>query len=350
MAITDLSTSDHLGFLLPNSAVRGNTLLPRYYNADIIDSIGERYRELILPIPKDPARRAAISSEAQQVAEQRAEMREILKRLPYWAEGITAQPEEAPPAANPLAPGNFGFQLRMDRVRNNIYIPRYYDPDIEQRIDELRGTHEMVALGDLVERGVLTFDIGIQVGKINYGTGPIPFVRTSDLVNWEVKVDPKHAVAEYVYLPRRKKLDVRMEDLFIVFDGTYLVGDSAIVTEEEPRIIYSNSIFKVRVLDRETLDPYLLLVLLNTPIVRRQIRAKQFTRDVIDTVGQRIYEVFIPIPKDDDRRRTVITMARQAVQTRSDLRTRVRLLGREIEDLGPPDKELDEVPEEELEV
>lgn len=49
---------------------------------------------------------------------------------------------------------------------------------------------------------------------------------------------------------------------------------------------------------KEQLDPYLLLALLNCPIVKRQMRAKQFTRDVIDTLGKRIFEVILPVAKD----------------------------------------------------
>ena len=38
--------------------------------------------------------------------------------------------------------------------------------------------------------------------------------------------------------------------------------------------------------------------MLNSYIVKRQIRTKQFTRDVIDTLGRRINEVILPIPND----------------------------------------------------
>ena len=33
-------------------------------------------------------------------------------------------------------------------------------------------------------------------------------------------------------------------------------------------------------------------------IIKRQLKSKQFTRDVIDTLGHRFSEVIIPIPKD----------------------------------------------------
>jgi hypothetical protein len=34
------------------------------------------------------------------------------------------------------------------------------------------------------------------------------------------------------------------------------------------------------------------------PIVRCHMRAKQFTRDIIDTLGKRLFEVLLPNPKN----------------------------------------------------
>lgn len=31
-----------------------------------------------------------------------------------------------------------------------------------------------------------------------YGTGNIPFIRTSDISNWEIKADFKHGVSEEI--------------------------------------------------------------------------------------------------------------------------------------------------------
>ncbi len=49
---------------------------------------------------------------------------------------------------------------------------------------------------------------------------------------------------------------------------------------------------------KEKLSLNLLLALLNSQIVKRQLRSKQFTRDIIDTLGKRLFEIIIPIPKD----------------------------------------------------
>jgi type I restriction enzyme M protein len=57
----------------------------------------------------------------------------------------------------------------------------------------------------------------------------------------------------------------------------------------------------------------------------------RFTQDIIDTLGNRLFEIRIPIPRD---KKTGIRIAReieQAVQTRAQLREKTRVLALEIE-------------------
>ena len=54
--------------------------------------------------------------------------------------------------------------------------------------------------------------------------------------------------------------------------------------------------YRLRMIDAPQYASYALLAYLNLPIVRRQMRARQFTRDVIDTLGHRLLEVRIPNP------------------------------------------------------
>lgn len=50
----------------------------------------------------------------------------------------------------------------------------------------------------------------------------------------------------------------------------------------------------------------LLLALLSCPLVKSQIFAKRFTQDIIDTLGERIHELLLPIPKDEHERKRII--------------------------------------------
>jgi type I restriction enzyme M protein len=155
--------------------------------------------------------------------------------------------------------------------------------------------------------------------------------------NWEIKSDPKQNVSEEIY--EDWKLDVKAGDIFVVRDGTYLVGISSIVTKHDTKILFSGGIYKIRVKKPQELDPYLLLALLNMPIVRRQMKAKQFTRDVIDTLGKRLYEIAIPVPKDPKRRKEIADVTRETVETRVRLRNMAKQLAIEVEGKHELDEE-----------
>lgn len=245
----------------------------------------------------------------------------------------------------PKAPkvDRLGFFLKHSAAINNIFIPKYYDPEIAEHLRALEPTHELVSLGELVTRGIVSSDSGIEVGKMAYGTGPVPFIRTSDISNWELKNDPKQSISEELYDEFKDKLDVQAEDLFVVRDGTYLVGTSCILTEHDTRILYCGGLYKIRVKDKDQLDPYLLLALLNCPIVKRQMRAKQFTRDVIDTLGKRIFEVILPIPKEKELRERIARETRETVLARVGFRNKAKQISLEVEGITEPaeeDKEL----------
>jgi len=222
-----------------------------------------------------------------------------------------------------------GFIHPMSAVRNNIFIAKYYDPQIEESLHSLEKTHELVSLSELVKSKILTWATGIEIGKMAYGTGPIPFVRTSDISNWELKGDPKQNVSEEIY--EANKQDVQPEDIFVVRDGTYLVGTSCIITESDTKILYCGGIYKLRVRDKAKIDPYFLLALLNSPIARRQMRAKQFTRDIIDTLGKRLFEVVLPIPKDAKLRKRIAEETRRVIEKRVELRNRAKEIALEVE-------------------
>ncbi len=91
-------------------------------------------------------------------------------------------------------------------------------------------------------------------------------------------------------------------------------------------MLFQSHIFRIRVLDSTLLDPWFLLVCLNMPVVKTQIRAKQFTQDIIDTLGQRLLELTLPIPKDGNLRKQISAEARELIENRMKLRERVRQL------------------------
>ena len=264
-----------------------------------------------------------------------------LRELP---DGETELLDEVPEIAERFArwrrdpdtfePDHRGFPLRPANILGDVLIPRYYDPQIQAEMARLGGKYRFVRLEELVEQGALAFSTGVEVGKMAYGTGPIPFIRTSDISNWEIKADFKHGVSEEIHHQLRPSADVQPGDILMVRDGTYLIGTSAIIMEHDLPMLYQSHLYRIRVLKPEIIDPWLLFALLNTPIVALQVRAKRFTQDIIDTIGKRVFELAIPVPRSSKKGQHLADECRRIITTRVRLRDEASSLVRSI---GAPD-------------
>ena len=224
-----------------------------------------------------------------------------------------------------------GFLLNSRKVKNGILVPKYYNPTIQDELAKLATTHTLVSVESLVEQKAISLSTGVEIGKMAYGTGKIPFVRTSDISNWEIKADFKHGVSKEIYIKHRGGADVVAGDILMVRDGTYLIGTSAIVTQSDCPMLFQSHIIRIRVLNADAVSPWLLFACLNSPIVKKQIRAKQFTQDIIDTLGKRLLEVKLPIPKDPDFCAKIAKEVEQVIGTRSKLRNRSKEIVLELE-------------------
>ena len=223
-----------------------------------------------------------------------------------------------------IAYDHFGFVVNEGDIFDDIYLPKYYNPEIQARLQALNKTHDLLSFGALMDEGVLVVKSGHEVGKLAYGTGPVPFIRTSDIANWELKLDPKHGVSVALYNTYRKRQDVQTGDILMVRDGTYLVGTCAIVSDADAQIVFQSHICKIRSTDHKKMDPNLLLAILSSPIVREQIYAKRFTQDIIDTLGDRYRELVLPVPKDTAKREAIAAGVKEALELKGRARTLAR--------------------------
>ncbi|WP_298147530.1 N-6 DNA methylase [uncultured Acinetobacter sp.] len=223
-----------------------------------------------------------------------------------------------------------GHYVGYNQISNNILAPRYYDPKPYELINKLVDTHDIYLVQDLIDQGVLSFSTGDEVGKLAYGTGSIPFVRTSDISNWEIKLDAKQGVSEEIFESLKKKQDVQAKDILMVKDGTYLIGTCAFVSEYDTKMVYQSHLYKIRVNKPEVLSPYLLLAALSSEPVIQQIKAKRLTLDIIDSIGKRVNELLLPIPKDKVKRKYIEDMVEKSINERIEARELARKAKLEI--------------------
>jgi type I restriction enzyme M protein len=106
------------------------------------------------------------------------------------------------------------------------------------------------------------------------------------------------------------------------------------VTKHDVRMVYQSHLYKLRLQDLGNLDRYLMLAALSSPPVRAQIRSFSFTQDIIDSLGDRIAELVIPIPRDRDRRLEISQLVKRVVADRVEARELARRASLEIAENG----------------
>lgn len=339
----------HILFLALNSPIAQRQIRSFQFTADIIDTIGARFFDTILPIPRSEQTRASLASRTQAALTSRMLGKAFIKQSPVIMEEVlrTGSPaaleqflsasvdEVVEMLRHETVTSEFGefehYWLNSDEIKESILIPKYYEPSIRRELDSLAPFCELRTFAELRKDGWLNYGTGDEVGKMAYGTGKYPFLRTTDFANWEIKHDPKQGVSRAIYDEYAPYQDVQENDILLVRDGTYLVGSSCIITDEDTNALYCGGLIKLRAARPHDLDPFLLLGLLNSYIVKRQIRTKQFTRDVIDTIGNRLDEVVLPIPRSPAIRKAISEAVRTMVSSRIAARLQIAALVQEIE-------------------
>lgn len=330
-------------FLLLNSSIVQKQIRSFQFTADIIDTIGQRFNEIVLPIPQNKDLLEKANTACRQALSIRMSGKAFIKHCPRLIEetllsGSTSVidlylknsiQEKVDLAKNETITAEFGyftaFWKQSSEIVNNIYLPKYYDITINQELQELKKHSDLYSINDLCSKEMLEFHTGDEIGKMEYGTGEIPFIRTSDFANWEIYHNPKQGVSQEVYEKYCELEDVKENDILLVRDGTYLIGTSCIITKHDSTMLFCGGLIKFRLLT-DYLDPFLFLGLLNSYIVKRQIRTKQFTRDVIDTIGHRIGEVIVPIPKSKQVRKLISQSINHVVSNRVSARNEIKEL------------------------
>lgn len=227
---------------------------------------------------------------------------------------------------------DLGYLVDKTELTDSILTPRYHEPTAQKVAGHLSSTHELISMGELLMRGEIEIATGNEIGKLAYGSGQIPFVRTSDISSWEIKADPKHLVSEEIYEKYKVIQDVKAGDILMVRDGTYLIGSCALVTTHDEKIVYQSHILKIRCTRSSRLNPFLLLALLSSDPVQQQIKAKTFTQDIINSLGNRLAEIALPIPRDAAICKKISCLVEKVIADRVEARELSRLARRLVVD------------------
>ncbi|MHA1250064.1 MAG: N-6 DNA methylase [Candidatus Helarchaeota archaeon] len=224
------------------------------------------------------------------------------------------------------------FKLTADDIKDNIYIPSYY-LGVERALKQFEKTEDFIIISfrDLVKKKIIYTNKqgylprGDEIGSKVYGLGDIPFIRTSDIRNWEINLNSTHKTSEEVYQQYKDKQDIRVGDILMVKDGgNNLIGETAFITELDTKILFQSHIYKIRVLKNdEFIDSYLLLFLLNLDVVKKQILNITFSQGTLSTIGNRIMDLRIPLPKSIEKRKEISKYIKELINEKTNIRKKL---------------------------
>ena len=225
------------------------------------------------------------------------------------------------------------FKIKYSKVKNKIFIPIYYT-GVEKTLKKLENDKNftLATIKDLIDKKIIYTNKGgylprgDEIGSHVYGLGDIPFIRTSELNNWEINLDSYKKTSEEVYDQYKFKQNIEEGDILLVKDGgPNLIGKTAYITELDTKIIIQSHIFQIKTLDNdEFIDPYLLLSLLNLEIVQKQIQAITFIQGTIATIGNRIMEVVLPIPSDINKRKEISDYIKKIINLKMEIKKEIQ--------------------------
>ncbi|MFX1281259.1 MAG: N-6 DNA methylase [Promethearchaeota archaeon] len=227
------------------------------------------------------------------------------------------------------------FKIKYSQIKNKIFIPAYYT-GVEKTLRKLANNEkiQLLSIKELTDRKIFYTNKGgylprgDEIGSHLYGLGEIPFIRTSEINDWEINLDSYKKTSEEVYEQYKEKQNIEVGDILLVKDGgPNLIGKTAYISEMDKKIIIQSHIFQLKILENEEyIDPYLLLFLLNLEIVQKQIKAITFVQGTIATIGNRIMEILLPFPTDIGKREEISNYVKKIIEQKESIRKKIRNL------------------------
>lgn len=230
------------------------------------------------------------------------------------------------------------FKIKFSQIKDKIFIPIYYI-GVEKTLKKLSDNKNftLLSIKDLANQKIIYTNKGgylprgDEIGSHVYGLGDIPFIRTSEINNWEINLDSYKKTSEEVYKHYKLKQNIEEGDILLVKDGgPNLIGKTAYITSLDTKIIIQSHIFQIKVLENnEFIDSYLLLYLLNLDIVQKQIQAITFVQGTIATIGNRIMDLILPISSDINKRKEISEYVKKIVDDKTEVRKNISRLSLE---------------------
>jgi len=217
-----------------------------------------------------------------------------------------------------------------DFVKDDLWTPAFSYPLYFNTLKSIQKKWQTVPIGEIA-----TVKKGDEVGSDNYNNfldkkeSDVPFIRTSDIVNYEVDQFPDFYIPEEIY--KELNQDIKAGDILYSNDGK--IGLTAILTPEDKVIIQSH-IKRLRLkaeAKKYNLTPeYLFLVLTIKEVARYQAERYTVIQSTIPTISNHILDIQIPI-LDKNSIDEITKLVKEAFELKDEKKKLIKEVRKEID-------------------
>jgi len=206
-------------------------------------------------------------------------------------------------------------------------IPKFYYPKYINTLKELKEKFKTIKLGEIAD-----IKRGDEVGSDNYkkyldkGDSDVPFIRTSDIVNYEIDDYPDYYISEEIY--KELNQDVKEGDILYTKDGK--IGLTAMMTKED-KCILASGIARIRI--KKDLDPYYIFLVLTTEIGLYQALQRVVIAATLPHLHpERLAEIKIPIISEE-KQKEISKLVKEAFDLKAEKKELIKKALQEVENL-----------------
>ncbi len=231
----------------------------------------------------------------------------------------------------------FTFTVPWDKIKKSgNLIPSYYQGLMFT--PEVCENQMKVRIGDLVDEGILgAWDGHGSPSSESKGRGSIPYIRVSDIVNWELYRNPVSGISKNVYdkMVKNKKKP-KEGDILFVRRGSYRIGTVAMASSRDSNVLLTRELLTFRIL--KTNNPYkinsfYLLALLSSKFVQDQINSKVFVDTTLPNIGDRWKELILPIHKDTREIQKISVLTEKSIRAKWSAQNIIQTIRNEMGDI-----------------
>lgn len=193
------------------------------------------------------------------------------------------------------------FSVHLSEFDPNILVPRYYRA--VQNPPDMPIGRVPVSLKQLLDEKIIEAWKGHGSPPAHEkGMGDIPYIRVSDIVNWEMYRNPVTGIPEDVYLKKLGKKRIPKEcDIIFVQRGSYRIGTVAMASSRDERVLLMGELLTIRLSNTPNkygITPFYLLFLLSSDLVQNQLDHYVFIDTTLPNILDRWEKLILPIHTD----------------------------------------------------